>query len=134
MKTFNLNEEGLAAFFATVGSYTLVEVKITTFSFVRLFKNRVKEVIIGNTYQLKQISLAWNNRTRSMPTSSARRSRPICPGYNKPVPVTLPPVKIQKLRSLFTTYRLYRKQETPLKNRIHSLLKKPLYSFTQEEI
>jgi hypothetical protein len=50
------------------------------------------------------------------------------------VPVTLSPVEIQALRSLFTTYRLYKKQETPLKNRIHSLLKEPLYDFTQEAI
>jgi len=35
---------------------------------------------------------------------------------------------------LFTTYRLYRKQTTQVKNRIHSLLKEKLYGFTQEEI
>jgi hypothetical protein len=63
MKSFDLNEEGLAAFYATLTAdrYALVEVTTTTSSFVRLFKGRVKEVIIGNTYQLKQISLAWNN-------------------------------------------------------------------------
>jgi hypothetical protein len=57
-KTFELNEAGLAAFYATLtaDTYVLVEAAITTFSFVRLFKDRVKEVIIGNTYQLKQIS------------------------------------------------------------------------------
>jgi hypothetical protein len=62
-KTFELNEAGLAAFYMTltVDTYVLVEAAITTFSFVRLFKERVKEVIIGNTYQLKQISLARNN-------------------------------------------------------------------------
>ncbi|MDR2434678.1 MAG: transposase, partial [Treponema sp.] len=53
------------------------------------------------------------------------------------MPVSLPPEKIQELRSLFSTYRLYRlyrKQNTQLKNRIHSLLKEQLYGFTQEEI
>jgi transposase len=49
-------------------------------------------------------------------------------------PVTLPPPEIQELRSLFSTYRLYQKQNTQLKNRIHSLLKEQLYGFTQEEI
>jgi hypothetical protein len=36
----------------------LVEVTITTFSFVRLFQHMVKEAVIANTYELKQISLA----------------------------------------------------------------------------
>jgi hypothetical protein len=57
-KTFELDEAGLAAFYATLTAetYVLVEATITTFSFVRLFKDRVKAVIIGNTYQLKRIS------------------------------------------------------------------------------
>jgi transposase len=42
--------------------------------------------------------------------------------------------EIQRLRGLFTTYRLYRKQETQLKNRIHALLKERLYGFTREEL
>jgi transposase len=49
-------------------------------------------------------------------------------------PVTLPPPEIHELRSLFSTYRLYQKQNTQLKNRIHSLLKEQLFGFTQEEI
>ncbi|MDR3139719.1 MAG: hypothetical protein LBT95_08620 [Treponema sp.] len=63
VKTFDLNEGGPAAFYATLtaDTYVLAEATITTFSFVRLFKDKVKEVIIGNTYQLKQISLARNN-------------------------------------------------------------------------
>jgi hypothetical protein len=62
-KTFELNEAGLAAFYATPSedTYMPVEATITAFSFVRLFKDRVQEVITGNTYQLKQISLARNN-------------------------------------------------------------------------
>jgi hypothetical protein len=62
-KTFSLNGEGLAAFYAALTEDTSVPVEatITTFAFVRLITDRVKEVIIGNTYQLKQISLARNN-------------------------------------------------------------------------
>lgn len=48
--------------------------------------------------------------------------------------MVLPPKDIQDLRSLFSIYRLYKKQNTHLKNRIHSLLKEHLHSFTQEEI
>ena len=45
--------------------------------------------------------------------------------------MTSPPKEIQ---DLFSAYRLYRKQNTRLKNRIYSLLKEQLYGFTQEEI
>jgi transposase len=137
MKTFELNAEGLAAFYATLTEETcvLVEATITTFSFVRLFKDRVKEVIIGNTYQLKQISLARNNTDKIDADKLCQALKAqVLSGVQQIVPVTLPAEEIQDLRSLFSTCRLYQKQHTQLKNRIHSLLKEQLYGFTQEEI
>jgi transposase len=137
MKTFDLNEAGLAAFYATLteDTYVLVEATITTFSFVRLFKDRVKEIIIGNTYQLKQISLARNNTDKIDADKLCQALKAqVLSGVQQIVPVTLPPPEIQELRSLFSAYRLYQKQNTQLKNRIHSLLKEQLYGFTQEEI
>jgi transposase len=113
----------------------LVEATITTFSFVRLFKDRVKEVIIGNTYQLKQISLARNNTDKIDADKLCQALKAqVLSGVQQIAPVTLPPPEIQELRSLFSTYRLYRRQNTQLKNRIYSLLKEQLYGFTQEEI
>ena len=137
VKTFELNEAGLAAFFATLteDTYVLVEATITTFAFVRLFQDRVKEVIIGNTYQLKQISLARNNTDKIDADKLCQAVKAqILSGVQQIAPVTLPPEEIQELRSLFSTYRLYQKQNVQLKNRIHSLLKEQLYGFTQEEI
>jgi transposase len=136
-KTFELDESGLAAFYATLtaDTYVLVEATITTFSFVRLFKDKVKEVIIGNTYQLKQISLARNNTDKIDADKLCQALKAqVLSGVQQIVPVTMPPGAIQQLRSLFSTYRLYQKQNTQLKNRIHSLLKEHLYGFTQEEI
>jgi transposase len=137
MKTFDLTEKGLAMFFTTLtaDTYVLVEATITTFAFVRLFKDRVKEVIIGNTYQLKQISLARNNTDKIDADKLCQALKAqVLSGVQQVVPVSLPPVEIQELRSLYSTYRLYQKQNTQLKNRIHSLLKEQLYGFTQEEI
>jgi transposase len=92
-------------------------------------------VIIGNTYQLKQISLARNNTDKIDADKLCQALKAqILSGVQQVVPVTLPPVEIQELRSLFTTCRLYQKQNTQLKNRIHSLVKEQLYGFTQEEI
>jgi len=112
-----------------------VEATITTFSFVRLFKDRVKEVIIANTYELKQISLARCNTDKIDADKLCRILKAqVLSGEQLISPVVLPPEEIQDLRSLFTTYRLYKKQNAQLKNRIHSLLKEKLHGFTQEEI
>ena len=137
MMTFELNEQGLAAFFRTLtgDTYVLVEATITTFSFVRLFKDRVKEVVIANTYELKQVSLARCNTDKIDADKLCRIVKAqILSGEQLVSPVVLPPEQIQALRGLFTTYRLYQKQKTQMKNRIHSLLKEQLHGFTQEEI
>jgi hypothetical protein len=57
-ETFELTGHGLADFYRTltVDTYVLIEATITTFSFARLFRHMVKEVVIANTYELKQIS------------------------------------------------------------------------------
>jgi len=137
LKTFDLNERGLATFFQTLTAetYVLVEATIDTFCFVRLFNDRVKEVFIANTYELKQISLARNNTDKIDADILCRIVKAqILSGEQQISPVVMPPVEIQELRSLFTTYRLYKKQTTQAKNRVHSLLKERLYGFTQEEI
>ena len=49
-------------------------------------------------------------------------------------PVYIPEQRIQDLKSLFTTYRLFRRQIGAIKNRIHSLLKQNLFPFTKKFI
>jgi transposase len=128
---------GLAMFFRTLtaDTYVLVEATITTFSFVRLFQDRVKECIIANTYELKQISLARCNTDKIDADKLSRIIKmQVLSGEQTVSPVTLPPKEIQDLRALFSTYRLMKKQIAQVKNRIHSLLKEHLYGFTQEQI
>jgi transposase len=135
--TFELNEKGLASFYMTLTAEThvLLEATITSFSFVRLFRDRVKEVIIANTYELKQISQARNNTDKIDAEKLCRLIKmQVLSGEQTASPVTVPPEEIQELRGLFSTYRLYKKQNAQIKNRIHSLLKEDLYGFTQEEI
>ena len=136
-ETFELTARGLDAFYRTLtpNTYVLVEATITTFSFVRLIKPYVKEVIVANTYELKQISLARNNTDKIDANILSRMLKMQILGKEQAVsPVVVPPVEIQELRGLFTTYRLYKKQTTQIKNRIHSLVKEKLYGYTQEEI
>jgi transposase len=136
-ETFELTERGLAEFYQTLtdDTYVLIEATITTFSFVRLIRPLVKEVIVANTYELKQISLARVNTDKIDANILSRILKMQVLGKERAVsPVVVPPADIQDLRGLFTTYRLFRKQTTQIKNRIHSLLKEKLYGFTQEEI
>jgi transposase len=135
--TYSLDDKGLGAFYATLDkdSYVLVEATITTFSFVRLFSDRVKEVVVANTYELKQISLARKNTDKTDADKlSVIIKTQVLSGEKQVVPVTVPPKEIQDLRALFTTYRFLKKQTARTKNRIHSLLKEQLYGFTQEAI
>jgi transposase len=133
-ETFDLNSNGLAAFFKTLTpeTYVLVEATNPTFVFVRLIQPLVKEVIVANTYELKQISLG-RKKTDADKLCRILKMQVIS-GEKAISAVTVPPVEIQELRGLFSTYRLYKKQATQYKNRIHSLLKEKLYGFTQEEI
>jgi transposase len=136
-ETYELNSIGLYNFYKTLtpDTYVLIEATITTFSFVRLIQPLVKEVIAANTYELKQISLARINTDKIDANILSRIIKmQVLSGEQTISPVVVPPVEIQELRSLFTTYRLYKKQIVQIKNRIHSLLKEKLYGFTQEEI
>jgi transposase len=136
-ETFGLHGFGLAEFRQTLTSdtYVLIEATITSFAFARLIQPYVKELIIANTYELKQISLARKNTDKIDSDILCRILKmQVLSGEMAVSPVTIPPVEIQGLRGLFTTYRLYKKQTTQIKNRIHSLLKEKLYGFTQEEI
>jgi len=113
----------------------LVEATITAFAFVKLIRPLVKEVIVANTYELKQISLARKNTDKIDADILSRVLKmQVLSGEQTISPVTVPPEEIQELRGLFTTYQLYKKQTVQIKNRIHSLLKEKLYGFTQEEI
>jgi transposase len=95
----------------------------------------VQEAIVANTYELKQISLARRNTDKTGADILRRILKmQVLSGEQAVSPVTVPPAEIQELRGLFTACRLYRKQATQIKNRIHSLLKEKLYGFTQEEI
>jgi hypothetical protein len=59
-ETFELTSLGLADFYRTLtkDSYVPVEATITTNAFVRLIEPTVKKVIVANTHELKQVSLA----------------------------------------------------------------------------
>jgi transposase len=133
----NLSQDDLPEFYGTLTKDTvvLIEATINTFAFAKLFQHAVKEVIIANTYQLKNINLSDKKTDKIDADKLARMLKlQFLGGEQLIVPVTIPPKEISDLRSLFSTYRIIRKQITQTKNRIHSLLKENLYPFTKEYI
>jgi len=136
-ETFFLNASGILSFMDTLTpeTHVLIEATITTFAFARIIQPLVKEVIVANTYELKQISLARKNTDKIDADILCRILKmQVLSGEMAISPVTIPPGPIQDLRGMFKTYQLYKKQTTQIKNRIHSLVKEKLFGFTQEEI
>lgn len=137
MATFELDNTGLPRFYATLTKDTvvLIEATVNTFAFAALFRPLVREVIIANTYQLKNINLQDNKTDKIDADKLARMLKlQFLGGERLIVPVTAPPKEISDLRALFATYRIIRKQITQTKNRIHSLLKENLFPCTKEYI
>jgi len=136
-ETFALDAEGLRCFYSTINkdTYVLVEATINTFSFISLFKNLVKEVIVANTYQLKSVGVPGKKTDKIDAYKLAEKLKAeVISGVQQIVPVTIPPKEIRDLRALFATYRALRKEIGQTKNRIHSLLKENLFPFTKEYI
>jgi transposase len=136
-ETFNIDPEGLESFYSTIDkdTYVLIEATVNTFSFVNLFKDLAKEVIVANTYQLKSIGIASKKTDKLDAFKLAEKLKAqVVSGVQQIVPVTVPPKEIRDLRALFATYRTLRKEIGCTKNRIHSLLKENLYPFTKEYI
>jgi len=84
--------------------------------------------------ELKQISLARKNTDKIDVDILCRILKmQVLSGEQAISPVVVPPEGIQELRGLFTTYRLYKKQTTQIKNRIHSLVKEKLYGYRDSD-
>jgi transposase len=133
IETFELSSFGMARFYKTLtpNTYVLLEATITTFCFARTLQPVVKEVIVANTYELKQISLGRNKTDKIDEDKLCRIVKmQVLSGEKAISPVTIPPAEIQELRGLFSTYRLLKKQCTQYKNRIHSLVKEKLYGYS----
>ena len=138
MKTYELTEQDMDLFFSSVcpkSTAVIIEATVNSFAFEKLIREHVQQVIVANTFQLKQISFT-NKKTDKVDAYKLARilKGQMMSGEEQISPVVVPPQHIQDLRALFTTYRLFRKQVGSTKNRIHSLLKQNLKPFTKEYI
>ena len=118
--------------FLTPDMYVMVEASTNTFKFVELIRDRVKTVFVANTHKLKLISLVKKKTDKIDAEKLAIYLKmQITSGEELVKPVYIPEQLIQDLRSLFTTYRMFRRHIGAVKNRIHSLLKQNLFPFTK---
>jgi len=134
---YEIDEEGLAKFSEILDSstYLIVESSTNTFAFISLFKEQVRRIIVVNPFKMKLIPLG-NKKTDKVDAEKLATYLKMCIMTSEELicEVYVPEESIQKLRALFSTHRLLRKQITQVKNRIHSLFKQNLYPFTKEYI
>ena len=134
---FNLKSVDLKLFYEmlTPDTYVMIEASTNTFKFVELIREKVKDVYVANTHKLKLISLVKKKTDKIDAEKLAIFLKmQITSGEELIKPVYIPEKTIQNLRSLFTDYRLLKRQIGMIKNRIHSILKQNLKPFTREYI
>ena len=115
--------------------YVMVEASTNTFKFVELIRDKVDTVFVANTHKLKLISLVKRKTDKIDAEKLAIYLKmQVTSGEELIRPVYVPEQLIQDLRSLFTTYRMFRRHIGAVKNRIHALLKQNLFPFTKKFI
>ena len=119
----------------TPDTYVMIEASTNTFSFADLIRDKVKQVLVANPHKLKLISMVKRKTDKiDAEKLAVYLKMQVVSGCELVRPVHMPDETIRDLRSLFTTYRLLRRQTASVKNRIHSLFKQHLLPFTKEYI
>lgn len=138
-KRFPLDEGGLGLFLASLSKRDslIVEASSNAFVFVEKIQPFVKEIIVGDTYQLGK--LFKKKKTDKLDSEKLATYLEMAVASKKHLfhPVYVPNKTIQKLRSLFTTYKMWTADMTRQKNRIYALSKQfflpaPVVSFTRK--
>jgi len=137
ISTFNIDPDSLKNFYSLLDEnmYVMIEASTNTFKFVELIRDRVRDVFVANTHKLRLISMV-NKKTDRIDAEKLAifLKMQLVSGEELIKSVYIPEQRIQDLRSLFTSYKLIKKEIGAIKNRIHSILRQNLYPFTKEYI
>jgi transposase len=135
--TFSITRESLENFYHYLDKNTVViiEASTNTFKFAEKISDKVHSIFVANTHKLKLISQV-KKKTDKVDAEKLAIYIKMQITSNEALmePVYIPDQVVQDLRSLFTSYRMIRRQIGAIKNRIHSLLKQNLLPFTKEYI
>jgi transposase len=135
--TFAITPDSLNEFYRYLDKNTavIIEASTNTFKFAERIIDKVYSVHVANTHKLKLISMVKKKTDKVDSEKLAVYLKMQMTSHEELMePVYIPDQTIQDLRSLFTSYRLIRKQIGAHKNRIHALLKQHLLPFTKEYI
>lgn len=136
-KTFAINKGGLnlLSLMLSPEDHVAIEASTNTFAFYDLIKDKVKKVFVIDPLEFHIINKTHkkNDRIDAEKLSKMLKYHVECDETFLPL-VYVPDENIRKLRCLFSTYRLYKKQIAMNKNRIHSILKQNLKPYTEKDI
>lgn len=114
--------------------YILLEASSNAFWFHDQVIPRVKECYVYDTNKARR----EGNKTDKIDTGKLAKKLAfhlLMKGTEDDMPtVYVPELKARELRSLFTTYKLYKKTKIQIKNRIHSLFKENGICFDKKEL
>jgi len=115
--------------------YIFLEASTPTFAFADLIKDRVKKTIVIDPFKFRAIADSRKKTDKVDARQLARMGKYHIEGDKKFLPeVYVVEKRIRKLRSLFTTYRLIKKEMNQTKSRIHSLFKQNLKPYSKKHI
>lgn len=115
--------------------YVFLEASTPTFAFTDLLKDTVKKTIVIDPFKFRAIADSRKKTDKIDARQLARMGKYHVEGDKNFLPeVYIVEKRIRKLRSLFTTYKLLKKEINQTKNRIHSLFKQNLKPYNKKYI
>lgn len=115
--------------------YVFLEASTPTFAFTDLLKDKVKKTIVIDPFKFKAIADSRKKTDKIDARQLARMGKYHVETDKDFLPeVHVVEKRIRKLRSLFTTFRLIKREINMNKNRIHSLFKQNLKPYSKQHI
>lgn len=137
LRSYYMDKDGVKKFIRELkkDDYVFMEASTPTFTFSDLIRDKVKETIVLDPFQFKAIANSRKKTDKIDAGTLARMGKYHVESGEDFLPeVYIPEEIIRKLRSLFTTYNLIKKQITQTKNRIYSIFKQNLKPYTRKYI
>jgi len=137
LKSYYIDENEIDNFKKSLkkDDYIFIEASTPTFAFTDLLKDKVKKTIVIDPFKFKAIA----DSRKKTDKVDARQLAKMGKYHVETDKDFLPEVyvveeRIRKLRSLFTTFRLIKREINMNKNRIHSLFKQNLKPYSKKHI
>lgn len=135
-ESYYLHDNGVNKFIEDLSEddYVFVEASTPTFEFADRIKDRVNSLVVVDPFQFRLIKDSRKKNDKDDSKDLAKMGKYHAETGEDFLPeVYIPGKDIRRLRSLFTTYNLIKKEINQTKNRIHSLLKQLFLPYSKTE-